>query len=65
MKTKTGSSVNNNSVSFILGGAFDLENRYGNTLVGVFAEGGMGSYDAYSSFGNADGDTWHYRVELL
>jgi outer membrane autotransporter protein len=25
----------------------------------------MGSYDAYSSFGNADGDTWHYGVGLF
>jgi outer membrane autotransporter protein len=61
-KVKTGSSVNNNGVSFLIGGAFDLTSSYGDTLLGVFAEGGEGSYDAYSSFGNANGDTWHYGI---
>jgi outer membrane autotransporter protein len=61
-KVKTGSSVNNNGVSFMLGGAFDMNTSSGNLLLGLFAEGGMGSYDAYSSYGNADGDTWHYGI---
>jgi outer membrane autotransporter protein len=62
IKTKVGSSVDNDGVSFILGGAWEAPTSAGNLTVGIFAEGGIGNYDAYSSFGNGDGDTWHYGV---
>ncbi|MDR1311899.1 MAG: autotransporter outer membrane beta-barrel domain-containing protein, partial [Burkholderiaceae bacterium] len=62
IKTRTGSSVNNNGASFALGGALDTATRLGTLTTGVFAEGGIGSYDSYSRFGWGDGDTWHYGI---
>ncbi|MDR1310645.1 MAG: autotransporter outer membrane beta-barrel domain-containing protein [Burkholderiaceae bacterium] len=62
IKTRTGSSINNNGASFALGGAFDTATRLGTLTTGVFAEGGIGRYNSYSRFGWGDGDTWHYGV---
>ncbi|MDR1311678.1 MAG: autotransporter outer membrane beta-barrel domain-containing protein, partial [Burkholderiaceae bacterium] len=62
IKTRTGSSVNNNGASFALGGALDTATRLGTLTTGVFAEGGIGSYNSYSRFGWGDGDTWHYGI---
>jgi outer membrane autotransporter protein len=62
IKTRTGSSVNNNGASFALGGAFDTATRLGTLTTGVFAEGGIGRYNSYSRFGWGDGDTWHYGI---
>ncbi|MDR1311028.1 MAG: autotransporter outer membrane beta-barrel domain-containing protein, partial [Burkholderiaceae bacterium] len=65
IKTRTGSSVNNNGASFALGGALDTATRLGMLTTGVFAEGGIGSYDSYSRFGWGDGDTWHYGIGVF
>ncbi|MDR1311852.1 MAG: autotransporter outer membrane beta-barrel domain-containing protein, partial [Burkholderiaceae bacterium] len=62
IKTRTGSSINNNGASFALGGAFDTATRLGTLTTGVFAEGGIGRYDSYSRFEWGDGDTWHYGI---
>jgi hypothetical protein len=62
IKTRTGSSINNNGASFALGGAFDTATRLGTLTTGLFAEGGIGSYNSYSRFGWGDGDTWHYGI---
>jgi outer membrane autotransporter protein len=62
IKTKTGSSVDNDGISFLAGGTWDIAADDGKFLIGAFAEGGIGNYDAHSQFGRGDGDTWHYGV---
>ncbi|MDL2285048.1 autotransporter-associated beta strand repeat-containing protein, partial [Oxalobacter sp. OttesenSCG-928-P03] len=59
-KTKTGSHVDNDGISFTGGAGWELPLSSGSLLLGLFVEGGTGSYDSYNSFARGDGDTWHY-----
>jgi hypothetical protein len=60
IKTRTGSSVDNNGVNLALGGAFDASTQEGTLTAALFAEGGMGRYNSDSRFGWGNGNTWHY-----
>jgi hypothetical protein len=65
IKTRTGSSIEHQGASFLLGGALDAENSLGALTAGVFVEGGIGNYDGYSRLGRGEGDTWHHGVGVF
>lgn len=59
-KTKTGSHVDNDGITFSAGAGWELPMTSSSLLLGLFVEGGTGSYDSYNSFVRGSGDTWHY-----
>ncbi|MDR1826717.1 MAG: autotransporter outer membrane beta-barrel domain-containing protein [Methylobacteriaceae bacterium] len=64
-RTRTGSHVDSNGLSYMAGVAHNWTTSGGDLLVGAFIEGGSGSYDAYHAFGSASGDTRHYGAGLF
>jgi outer membrane autotransporter protein len=62
IKTKTGSSVNSDGVSLIVGTALETPTADSHLTAAVFAEGGLGNYDSRSAFADGDGDTRHYGL---
>jgi hypothetical protein len=68
-RTKTGSHVDTEGFSVMGGIARDFQKPNGRLTLGVFLEGGRGSYDAYNDFANyaavnSSGDTNYYGLGI-